>query len=303
MNISAELRDSFSGIAGILVTPFDERDEITPDGLRAIVDRAIAAGVHNLVVNGNTSEFYGLRPEEAAAMTQAVVSMVDGRVPVIAGVGRSVHEACALAVSACEAGVSAVMVHQPPDPFVSPRGFVNYVRTVGEAVPDLPLVLYLRNDNIGLEIVKELVELPRVVAVKWATPSTMLLTQAIRDCRSDVIWIGGLAETWAPTFGALGVTGFTSGLINVWPERSVDIHTAIVAGDFAEARRLIAEIAAFEEIRAEENSGTNVSCVKQALRLTGLDCGPARAPSAWPLTARQDDRLRTLIASWPDRAA
>jgi 4-hydroxy-tetrahydrodipicolinate synthase len=38
------------------------------------------------------------------------------------------------------------MVHQPPDPFVAPRGVVAYVR-IAEAAGGLPLTLYLRNDG------------------------------------------------------------------------------------------------------------------------------------------------------------
>ncbi len=48
---------------------------------------------------------------------------------------------------------------------------------------------------------------------------------------------------------------------------------------------------AFEDIRAEELNGTNVTGVKAALALQGLDCGPTRPPSAWPLTEAQARRL------------
>jgi 4-hydroxy-tetrahydrodipicolinate synthase len=54
----------------------------------------------------------------------------------------------------------------------------------------------------------------------------------------------------------------------------------------------------FEEIRAEEQNGTNVTAVKAALQLMGEDCGRTRPPSAWPLTDRQMDRLRKLLNSW-----
>src|SRR3712207_7568895 len=55
----------------ILVTPFDSDDRIAPDRLKPIVDRAIRAGVHILVSNGNTGEFYGLTTAEAEAMVHA----------------------------------------------------------------------------------------------------------------------------------------------------------------------------------------------------------------------------------------
>ncbi|WP_241560091.1 dihydrodipicolinate synthase family protein [Solirhodobacter olei] len=110
-------------------------------------------------------------------------------------------------------------------------------------------------------------------------------------------WVGGLAEVWAPALYAVRARGFTSGLINVWPERSVAIHGALEVGDFAEANRLIAEMKAFEDIRAEELGGTNVTGVKAALRETGHDCGATRPPSAWPLTDRQMVNLRKFLAA------
>jgi 4-hydroxy-tetrahydrodipicolinate synthase len=54
----------------------------------------------------------------------------------------------------------------------------------------------------------------------------------------------------------------------------------------------------FEEIRAEEQNGTNVTAVKAALQLMGEDCGPTRPPSAWPLADRQMAALRRLLGSW-----
>lgn len=45
------------------------------------------------------------------------------------------------------------MIHQPPDPFVSPRGIVDYIRRVHDASGGLPMVLYLRNDAIGLKAI------------------------------------------------------------------------------------------------------------------------------------------------------
>ena len=41
----------------------------------------------------------------------------------------------------------------------------------------------------------------------------------MRACDPQIVWVGGLAEVWAPPLYAVGARGFTSGLINVWPER------------------------------------------------------------------------------------
>jgi len=255
----------------------------------------VNAGVHILVANGNTGEFYGLTTAEAEQMVHAVAEEIGGRAPLLAGVGRSIGDACALAKASRAAGASALMVHQPPDPFVSPRGVVAYVERVAEAGGGLPLMLYLRNDGIGLDAIERLC---RVAGVKWAAPTPLRLAEAIRRSAPEIVWVGGLAETWAPPLYAVGARGFTSGLINVWPEHSVAIHAALEAGDYAKANELIAVMLDFEEIRAEEQNGTNVTAVKAALQLMGEDCGPTRPPSAWPLTDAQMSRLRTLLETW-----
>src|SRR5215203_5207267 len=261
--IDPKVRQALTGISGILVTPFDKQDRIAPNRLKPIVDRAVNAGVHVLVANGNTGEFYGLTTAEAEAMVHAVAELIGGRAPLLAGVGRSIGDACALAKASRAAGASALMLHQPPDPFVSPRGVVAYV-----------------------------------AGVKWASPTPLRLAEAIRRSSPDIVWVGGLAETWAPPLYAVGARGFTSGLINVWPEHSVAIHAALEAGDYGQANDLIRVMLDFEEIRAEEQNGTNVTAVKAALQLMGEDCGPTRPPSAWPLTDNQMTRLRKLLESW-----
>lgn len=296
--IDAGLRNALTGISGILVTPFDSNDEVAPLRLKPIVDRAIQAGVHVLVANGNTGEFYGLTTAEAERMVHAAAEHVAGRAPLLGGVGRSIRDACALARASKQAGASALMVHQPPDPFVSPRGVVAYVQRIAEAGQGLPLMLYLRNDGIGLDTIEKLCNVPGVAGVKWACPTPLQLAEAIRRGDPGIVWVGGLAETWAPPLCAVGARGFTSGLINVWPEHSVAIHAALEAGDYLRANKLIDAMNVFEEIRAEEQNGTNVTAVKAALQLMGQDCGPTRPPSAWPLTDRQMVALRRLLDSW-----
>jgi 4-hydroxy-tetrahydrodipicolinate synthase len=210
-------------------------------------------------------------------------------------VGRGIRDACRLAKVSAEAGASALMVHQPPDPFVSPRGTVDYLKAVSEAADGLPIMLYLRNDAMGTAAIAELCAVPGVKGVKWATPNPLKLSAAIAACDPGITWVAGLAEVWAPPLYAVGARGFTSGLINVWPERSVAIHAALDAGDYATANALIKDMQVFEDIRAEELNGTNVTGVKAALLAQGQDCGPTRPPSAWPLTQDQQARLNRFM--------
>lgn len=295
--MALSLDQTLTGISGILVTPYDASGDIAPQLLTPILDRALGAGLHMPVVNGNTGEFYALTTDEAATMAREVVQMVDGRAPVLAGVGRGIRDACALAKISAAAGATALMVHQPPDPFVSPRGVVDYLKAIADAAGGLPMMLYLRNDAIGTSAIAALCALPTVRGVKWATPNPLKLAEAKAACDPSIVWVGGLAEIWAPTFYAVGARGFTSGLVNVWPERSLAIHAALEAGNYAGANALIAGMKAFEDVRAEEMNGTNVTAVKAALQALGRDCGPTRPPSAWPLTSAQQSKLAAFIAT------
>ena len=146
-------------------------------------------------------------------------------------------DACALARASRAAGAAALMVHQPPDPFVSPRGVVAYVRAGGGGGQGLPLMLYLRNDGIGLEAIGELCRVPGVAGREMGVAHAAAPRGGDAAQRPGIVWVGGLAETWAPPLYAVGARGFTSGLINVWPEHSVAIHAALEAGDYRRACR------------------------------------------------------------------
>lgn len=290
-----DLQAALTGISGILVTPFDEQDALAPERQAPIVERAIDAGVHILVANGNTGEFYALTLDEAEEMVRVAAAHIGGRVPLLAGIGRGVKDACRLARVSADAGADALMIHQPPDPFAAPRGLLAYVSAVADAADGLPIVLYLRNDAIGLDTIQQLCAMEQVVGVKWATPNVMALAGAVAATDHSIVWVGGLAETWAPAFYAVGARGFTSGLINVWPAQSVAIHAALESGNYPLANELIAQMKTFEAIRAEELNGTNVTGVKACLQAMGHDCGAARPPSAWPLSAAQAGQLQEFI--------
>jgi len=297
--LAPRLQQALSGVFGILVTPFDGQDRIEPDLLRPIIDRAVGAGIGALTVNGNTSEFFALTLVEARRMQAEVPSLVAGRAIVVAGVGRSVGEACALAKSARGDGCDLVMVHQPADPFRSPRGVADYVERIAEAADGLPVVLYLRDDTGGAEAIGAMTRVPGVVAVKWATPNLMVLAAA-RRAAPDLAWICGLAEPWAPAMQALGTRGFTSGVINVVPRLAMAVWRALEDGDPVAARRAIEAVEPFERLRATEGNGANIPVVKAALAIQGMAVGHARPPASWPLPEPVLERLRAVLAGWED---
>jgi 4-hydroxy-tetrahydrodipicolinate synthase len=63
-----DIRKALQGISGVPITPFDERDRVSPEPLRALIGRLAAAGIDNLVAAGNTGEFYALEHQEVLSV-------------------------------------------------------------------------------------------------------------------------------------------------------------------------------------------------------------------------------------------
>ncbi len=95
-----------------------------------------------------------------------------------------------------------------------------------------------------------------------------------------------------------GAEGFTSGLVNVAPQFSLQVHAALAAGDFAAARSVVERIELFERLRTKYRNGANVTVVKEAVALQGFHVGPVRAPGLPVLDAADRDALRSLMQSW-----
>ncbi|MGK9170483.1 dihydrodipicolinate synthase family protein [Inquilinus limosus] len=298
MDIQNGLRRALCGISGVHATAYSADGGVDADLTARIVDRIAAGGIHNVVAAGNTGEFYALSPDEVRLVHDAAVSAAAGRSRVIAAVGRSLTEAIALGRRAKEAGADAIMSHQPLDPFAAPQAQAAYFRAIADAV-DLPLVAYVRSDAMGLADLLSVANHPNVVGVKFATTNLMLLAECVRSSDAGTaVWVCGLAEGWAAPFYALGARGFTSGLVNVDPARSLAIHAALEAGDYAKARALVAEIARFEALRTRYGNGANVTVVKEALGLLGFPVGQVRLPGLPALDPADRETLTGEMARW-----
>lgn len=292
------LRRALCGISGVHATAYTAEGGVDADLTGRIVERIVAGGIHNVVAAGNTGEFYALSPDEVRLVHDTAVAAARGRSNVVAAVGRSLTEAIALGRRAKEAGANAIMSHQPLDPFAAPQAQAAYFRAIADAV-DLPLVAYVRSDAMGLADLLSVANHPNVVGVKFATTNLMLLAECVRSSDAGTaVWVCGLAEGWAAPFYALGARGFTSGLVNVDPARSLAIHAALEAGDYAKARALVSEIARFETLRTRYGNGANVTVVKEALGLLGFPVGAVRLPGLPALDPADRETLEREVSRW-----
>jgi 4-hydroxy-tetrahydrodipicolinate synthase len=295
------LRERLSTVTAIPVTPFRADGEADWGLHAALIGRSVAHGVRVLTPNGNTSEYYALTVAEACRAVESAVAAVAGQAEVMAGVGLAVPVAVAAARHAREAGASCVMVHQPVHPYRSAAGWVEYHRQVAGAVPELGVVLYVRDPRVTGAQIRELGErCPNVIGVKYAVPDPVRFASVARDAGlARFAWICGLAEPYAPAYWAMGAVGFTSGLVNVVPRLSLAMLEALRAGDYAAAMAAWESIRVFEELRADDASADNVSVVKEALAQLGLGPRAVRPPSR-ELPPERREVVAALLARWKD---
>jgi 4-hydroxy-tetrahydrodipicolinate synthase len=287
------------GIHGVLVTPFTaDRSAIDEDGLRQVVDRVVEGGIGHVVPCGNTGEYGALSTTERRRVIRITVEAARGRANVIAGVGGPLPDLHAAIADAADAGVDAVMVHHPAHPFVTEEGLLAYY-TESAARSPVSVIGYVRSPAFGPLALTRLAREPNVVAVKYAVNDLPAFAQTVAASQgqTDVAWICGTAERWAPFFWAAGSVGFTSGLVNVTTGPSREMLGALKLGDRAGAMGVWARVAPFEALRARRADGYNVAVLKEALRQLGCPAGPVRAPSS-DVGPQDRDEIGRILLDW-----
>jgi 4-hydroxy-tetrahydrodipicolinate synthase len=295
---TAHLIGRLSTVVGIPVVPYREDGGVDQERTVALAARLIAQGISVLTANGNTGEFYALTPAERRSVLKSVVSARDSTTTVVAGVGFDIHTAIDDARFARDAGVDAIMIHQPVLPYLAPDGWVDYNATIAAAVPDLGVLPYLSNPAIsGSHIAVLTKRAPNVVGLKYSVPDPVVFATTKAQAGDGLLWIAGLAESYAPAYWQAGARGFTSGLVNIAPAVSLNMFAALRAGDYDEAAAVWRVIRHFEELRARDRSANNVSVVKEAMHQLGL-CRRHVRPPSHELSRELADEVAEAIRPW-----
>ena len=83
------MRHPFTGCGTALVTPFTRDEQVDEAAVRRLARRQIDAGIHFLVPCGTTGENPAMSSDEHRRVVEITVKTANGRVPVLAGAGRS----------------------------------------------------------------------------------------------------------------------------------------------------------------------------------------------------------------------
>ena len=227
----------FKGSIPALVTPF-KNGAVDFDTLKKLVEWHIAEGSNGLVPVGTTGESPTLSHEEHAAVIEAVVGAVAGRIPVIAGAGsNATAEGIGLIRHAEAVGADAALVVTPYYNKPTQRGLIAHYTAMHDA-SGLPIVIYNIPGrsvvDMSPETMGELAKLPRIVGVKDATGKLERVSQQRLTCGPEFIQLSGEDAT-ALGFNAHGGVGCISVTANVAPRLCAEFQAATLAGDYAKA--------------------------------------------------------------------
>ena len=292
------MADPLKGVYSAVATPFTTDEDVDEAGLRSLIERTIAAGIHGLVPCGSTGEFSALTRGERERVVELVVDQTAGRVPVVPQAGAtSTREAVALSQHAAKHGAAAIMVIAPYyEPFTITE-LKRYYADVADSV-SIPVMAYnlpaATGVNLTPQILGELIdEVPNVKYVKDTSGDFTAAAQLIHEYGEAVsVFVG-----WDTLFLAAlleGAAGSVIGAANVVPAELVAVYDAAEAGDLPLARSLWNTL--FPLMNTFISSGYTAG-IKAGMELIGHPGGPQRSPGADADAERTEaikQNLRTL---------
>ncbi len=166
---------SWQGYWPACPTPFAADGSYDADSHRALLDYYIDVGVHGVLINGTTGEWFSQTHEERRLVAETAVAQVAGRIPVVVGVAAyTAREAIDLGRHAMAVGADGI--ESTPPPYCKPYDHetIAYYEDLSRGV-DGPLLVYNWPHgtavDIGPELASQLVEIGTVVALKDSTPN------------------------------------------------------------------------------------------------------------------------------------
>lgn len=284
----------FGKIVTAMVTPFDRKGNVDFAKTTKLIDYLLENGTDSLVVAGTTGESPTLTTEEKVALFRHVVSVVNGRVPVIAGTGsNNTRASIELTKKAEEIGADAVMLVAPYYNKPNQEGLYQHFKAIAEST-SLPVMLYNIPGrsvvNISVDTIVRLSEIPNIVAVKDASGNLDAMTEIIARTRDDFLLYSGDDGITLPvlSIGGAGVVSVASHIIGNEMQQMI---AAFEAGELAKAAKLHQKLL---PIMKGLFAAPNPVPVKTALQLKGLDVGSVRLPLV-PLTEQERIELMNLL--------
>jgi len=291
------LRDRLRGTGVALVTPFKANLEIDYDALGNIIDFVIKDGVEYVVTLGTTGETPTLRKEEKKEIVQFTYDKVNGRVPVVVGIGGNntdevIKEMEELPLEKAIAILSASPYYSKP----SQEGLFQHYKALAAATSK-PIMLYNVPGRTGRNldaatIIRLATEVDNIAGIKEAGGDMAQCMQVLRDKPADFLVVSGDDALALPQI-ACGMEGVISVAANSFPKAFSEMVRYCLKSDFKNAKASNDILIAGYDLLFAEN---NPAGVKAALAELGLCGNHLRLPLV-PVSRELQAKIKKYVAS------
>ncbi len=283
------------GAYTLLITPWTEKGELDQDGLKLLVERQVAAGIHGIAPLGVTGENTLLTDAEELKVLEIVAKTANGKCKVVPDTcSSSLWRAKEKVKAFADLGADYISVFSPF--FVLPKaeGIIMFYEQLADVSP-VPILLHNSKDRTCVEIDPGMTALlskhPNIVGIKDGNKGLDHLAKVILLTKDEDFCVFTGKDTTAFPLLSFGGAGSFTVAGNVVPEVMKKMIDLALAGKMDEAQNIHYEYyPLFEALRWE----TNPMSAKRALNLMGLPAGGLRLPLT-PLSEEKTAKLHDIL--------
>ena len=274
--------DFIKGVVVPILTPIDAEERIHERKLREQVDYVIEGGVLGILAFGSNGEFYVIEEDEMERGLKIMVDQAAGRVPVYFGIGAISTKKCVrLAKMAKANGAAGISILQPM--FLKPTEAELYLhfKTIAEAVPKIPVLLYNNPGRVGYTMSGNLVErlaheVANIVGMKDTSGDITQTAEFIRRTRDVNFKVFGGKDTLLYASMCHGAVGGVCTAANFMPELITDVYNKFVAGDWEGSLEAQFKL---NPVRLSMDGASFPVAAKDMANLRGRDIGVPYTPN------------------------
>ena len=291
------IQTRLKGMGVALITPFNEDGSVDYEALLRLVDYQLQNGTDFLCVLGTTAETPTLTKEEKEKVKRTVIDRVNGRIPILLGVGSNSTQAVVESVKNDDmTGVDALLVVVPYYNKPSQEGIYQHYKAVAEAT-DLPIVLYNVPGRTGVNMTAETTlrlarDFNNIVAIKEASGNITQMDDIIKNKPADFDVISGDDGITFPLI-TLGAVGVISVIGNAFPREFSRMTRLALQGDYEHALTIHHK---FTELFSLLFVDGNPAGVKAMLNMMGMIENKLRLPLV-PTRITTYEKMRIVLDS------